>query len=160
MNTTSISAPATAGGVGSGHGLSAPQANLDKGYFARRSAFDWMFAALVAAGALFAFMRYSVYLDVYERGILLAAVPGAVAMGWFWRPLRILMIAVAGIALLAVMSYQGNLARAEQFFWLKYFFSSQSAILWMSVLFFMSTIFYWLGMFARSQSAAFESLGS
>jgi ABC-type transport system involved in cytochrome c biogenesis permease subunit len=36
-------------------------------------------------------------------------------------------------------------------FWLKYFLSSQSAILWMSVLFFMSTtIFYWIGMFAAN----------
>jgi ABC-type transport system involved in cytochrome c biogenesis permease subunit len=36
-------------------------------------------------------------------------------------------------------------------FWLKYFLSSQSAILWMSVLFFMSTAFYWLGMFGRTR---------
>ncbi|EWS66273.1 Cytochrome c biogenesis protein CcsA [Hydrogenophaga sp. T4] len=42
---------------------------------------------------------------------------------------------------------------------LKYFISSQSAILWMSVLFFMSTIFYWVGMFTRAGNA-FESLGS
>ena len=34
-------------------------------------------------------------------------------------------------------------------FGLKYFLSSQSAILWMSMLFFMSTAFYWIGMFSR-----------
>ena len=45
------------------------------------------------------------------------------------------------------LSYQGDLARADSVFWLKYFLSSQSAILWMSVLFFMSTVFYWIGMF-------------
>ena len=43
----------------------------------------------------------------------------------------------------------GDLARADTVFWLKYFLSSQRAILWMSVLFFMSTVFYWLGFFAR-----------
>jgi cytochrome c-type biogenesis protein CcsB len=62
--------------------------------------------------------------------------------------------------LLAIWAYQGSLARAEEVFWLKYFLSSQSAILWMSVLFFMSTLFYWIGMFARGQSAAMELLGS
>jgi hypothetical protein len=36
-------------------------------------------------------------------------------------------------------------------FGLKYFLSSQSAILWMSMLFFMSTVFYWIGMFAKGE---------
>ncbi|MBP7133559.1 MAG: c-type cytochrome biogenesis protein CcsB, partial [Aquabacterium sp.] len=40
----------------------------------------------------------------------------------------------------------------------KYFLSSQSAILWMSVLFFMSTVFYWIGLVARSATAT--KLGS
>ncbi|MBX3656046.1 MAG: c-type cytochrome biogenesis protein CcsB [Ramlibacter sp.] len=133
---------------------------LNEGFFSRRSLTDWLFAALVAAGGLFAFSRYAAYMDVYEKGILLAAVPATVWMGWFWRPLRLLMVVVAAFALMAVAAYQGSLARAEQVFWLKYFLSSQSAILWMSVLFFMSTVFYWIGMFARGQSATMELIGS
>jgi cytochrome c-type biogenesis protein CcsB len=133
---------------------------LHEGFFARRSVFDWLFAALVAAGGLFAFARYAAYMDVYEKGILIAAVPAAVWIGWFWSPLRWLMLAAAGFALLAIASYQGSLARAETVFWLKYFLSSQSAILWMSVLFFMSTIFYWIGMFSPRQGAAMERIGS
>jgi cytochrome c-type biogenesis protein CcsB len=138
--------------------------NLNEGYFARRNALDWVFAVLVLAGGLYAFARYNAFMDVYEKGILLAAMPAAIALGWFWRPLRVLMAAGTGFALLGIVSYQGDLARAEQVFWLKYFLSSQSAILWMSMLFFMSTIFYWLGMFAgregSGQSATLESLGS
>jgi cytochrome c-type biogenesis protein CcsB len=138
--------------------------SLSEGYFARRNMLDWVFAALVAGGFLYAFFRYGAFMDVYEKGILLAAIPAAIAMGWFWRPLRVLMLVVSAFALLGIASYQvdgaGSLARAEQVFWLKYFLSSQSAILWMSVLFFMSTIFYWLGMFAKSQSSTLESLGS
>jgi hypothetical protein len=42
-------------------------------------------------------------------------------------------------------------------FGLKYFLSSQSAILWMSMLFFMSTAFYWIGMFARGPAAALRA---
>ena len=133
---------------------------LHEGFFARRSVFDWLFAALVAAGGLFAFARYAAYMDVYEKGILIAAVPAAVWIGWFWGPLRWLMLAAAGFSLLAIASYQGSLARAETVFWLKYFLSSQSAILWMSVLFFMSTVFYWIGMFSPRQGAAMERIGS
>jgi cytochrome c-type biogenesis protein CcsB len=138
--------------------------SLGQSYFARRNTLDWIFAALVVAGGFYAFMRYSAFMDVYEKGILIAAVPAAIAMAWFWRPLRALVVVAAGFALLGIASYQvdgaGSLARADQVFWLKYFLSSQSAILWMSVLFFMSTIFYWLGMFSKNQSHAFESLGS
>ncbi len=160
INTTTLTASRQAG---QGNTIS-----LHEGYFARRNALDWVFAALVLAGGLYAFVRYSAFMDVYEKGILLAAMPAAMAMGWFWRPLRVLMAVVTGFALLGILSYQGDLARAEQVFWLKYFLSSQSAILWMSVLFFMSTIFYWLGMFAgqgasgqgSGQSATLESLGS
>jgi cytochrome c-type biogenesis protein CcsB len=133
---------------------------LNEGFFARRSAFDWLFAAIVAAGGLYAFAQYASYMDVYEKGILIGTIPAAIWLGWFWRPLRTLMLAVAGFSLLGIVSYQGTLARADTVFWLKYFLSSQSAILWMSVLFFMSTIFYWLGMFGRGQSQAMEAIGS
>ena len=137
---------------------------LNKGYFARRNLLDWLFAALVLAGGLFAFVRYQVHMDVYEKGILLGTIPSAIAMGWFWRPLRALMLVVTLASLAGIWSYQGDLARAEQVFWLKYFLSSQSAILWMSVLFFMGTLFYWLGMIAGQgeggRSASFELLGS
>ncbi len=165
MNTTTTINTTTT--LSAGRNYSA--LSLDKSYFARRNVLDWMFAVLVAGGFLYAFARYSAYMDVYEKGILLAAIPATIAMGWFWRPLRVLMVVVAGFALLGIASYQGDLARAEQVFWLKFFLSSQSAILWMSVLFFMSTIFYWLGMFssnkpgaggAASNSATFELLGS
>jgi cytochrome c-type biogenesis protein CcsB len=133
---------------------------LNEGFFARRNWLDWLFAAIVLAGGLFGLQRYGAFMDVYEKGILLGAVPAAIWLGWFWRSSRTLMLAVAVASLLAVTAYQGNLARAESVFWLKYFLSSQSAILWMSVLFFMSTVFYWLGMFARTQADAMERIGS
>jgi cytochrome c-type biogenesis protein CcsB len=134
--------------------------DLHEGFFSRRNWFDWLFAAIVAAGGLYAFVQYESYMDVYEKAILIGAVPAAIWIGWFWRPLRVLMLAVAGFSLLGIVSYQGNLASAESVFWLKYFLSSQSAILWMSVLFFMSTVFYWIGMFAPGQGTAMERIGS
>ena len=134
--------------------------DLHEPFFSRRSWFDWLFAAVVVAGAVFAFSRYSAYMDGYEKGILLGTVPAAIWLGWFWRPLRVLMLVVAGFALLAIVAYAGSLASAESVFWLKYFLSSQSAILWMSMLFFMSTIFYWLGIVSRGEGAAMSLIGS
>ncbi len=148
MNTTTLS-------------LNAP------GYLARRSWFDWLFAILIVGGAGYAFQRYAASMDGYEKAILIGAVPSAIWLGWFWRPLRTLALVVSAASLLAIALYSrtqdgfgADLAQGEQVFLLKYFLSSQSAILWMSVLFFMSTLFYWIGFFTRSDSRTAEVLGS
>lgn len=133
---------------------------LQEGYFSRRSPWDWVFAALVMVGGVFALLNYQHAMDGYEKAILVGTIPSLIGLGWFWRPMQALMGGVAAASLLAIASYGGDLARAEQVFWLKYFLSSQSAILWMSVLFFMSTAFYWLPLLIRGQGGTFELLGS
>ena len=137
---------------------------LSPSYFASRNVWDWLFAALVLLGAGTAFSLYGASMDGYEKGILLGAVPAMIWLGWFWRPLRTLMVVVAALSLLAISLYQtpegsADLARADHVFMLKYFISSQSAILWMSMLFFMSTLFYWIGMVTK-EGSVFEGLGS
>ena len=112
--------------------------------------FDWLFALVLAGGALFALDRYGTFMDAYEKGILLAAVPTFSWLGWTWKPARTLMLAIAALSLWAVSLYGGNLEAANARFFLKYALSSQSAILWMSTLFFLSTLFYWGGLVARS----------
>jgi cytochrome c-type biogenesis protein CcsB len=120
------------------------------GYFKRLGAFDWLFALALCAGALFAFDRYGAYMDIYEKVILLASAPCFAALGWYWKPLRWLMPLSFALALAAVGLYDGQLAAADSRFFLKYMLSSQSAILWMSTLFVLSTLFYWGGLFTRS----------
>ncbi len=137
---------------------------LNEGYFSRRNWFDWLFAVLVAVGGIYALQRYGHAMDVYEKGILIGTIPCAIWLGWFWRPLATLMIVVTVVSLSAIGLYQndgaGDLARADNVFFLKYFISSQSAILWMSMLFFISTVFYWVGMFIKSEGDALMKLGS
>ena len=137
---------------------------LNESFLSRRNGFDWLFAALVLGGGLFALQRYAAFMDGYEKGILLGSIPATIWLGWFWRPLRALMLVAAGCALLAISLYDdgsaGSLARADTVFWLKYFLSSQSAILWMSMLFFMSTAFYWISMFARGEGATMSLIAS
>ncbi|MYZ43516.1 c-type cytochrome biogenesis protein CcsB [Schauerella aestuarii] len=116
---------------------------------------DWtdaLFFVVLAAGAGFALTRFTDAMDYYEKIILCGAVPFVAWLGWLWRPMRRLMIAVAISSLFAIWLYQGDLARAEQVFFLKYLFSSQSAILWMCALFMIAMVCYWIGFI--SQTAA------
>jgi len=123
-----------------------------------RTWFDWLFLAVLAVGALFALNRYGEFMDIYEKGILLAAVPTFVWLGWYWRPVRLLMLSIGALSLWTIAQYGGNLEMAQSRFLLKYLFSSQSAILWMSMLFFLSTIFHWGGLLARTDFGS--SVGS
>jgi cytochrome c-type biogenesis protein CcsB len=125
-------------------------------FVSRRDPLDWLFAALVIGGAAYAFRRYGGAMDGYEKGILLGAVPALIALGWFWGALRLLAVGVGATSLLAIGlytrtsdSFGADLVAGGQVFWLKYLLSSQSAILWMGTLFFMSTLFYWFGFFTR-----------
>ena len=137
---------------------------LHQGYFSSRSVYDWLFAIALIAGGAGAFYLYGNYMDGYEKGILVAAVPFFIWLGWFWRPLQLLMAAVAVLSLLAIGLYRvdgaGQIARSETVFGLKYFLSSQSAILWMSVLFFMSTVFYWIGLFSKGEGSSLSVIGT
>ena len=51
---------------------------LNESFMSRRNWFDWVFAIVVMAGGLFAFSRYSTFMDVYEKGILLGAMPAVI----------------------------------------------------------------------------------
>jgi len=120
------------------------------GIFKSASLFDWIFALVLAAGALFAFNRYGDFMDIYEKAILLTAVPVFAGFGWYWKSSRVLMLLIFGLSLWAISMYAGNLEMAQSRFFLKYLFSSQSAILWMSFLFGLSTVFHWGGLLSRS----------
>ena len=119
---------------------------------------DWLFALALAGGAVFALRQYGGFMDVYDKAILLLVVPGLAAIGWAWKPFRVFLGAAAALALASISLYQGDLARAEQVFFLKYLISSQTAIMWMSALVFIATGAYWLGLLARSDFA--EKTGS
>jgi hypothetical protein len=124
--------------------------------FKSLSLMDCLFALALLAGAIFAEARFYKFMDSYEQTILFCSVPALAILGWAWKPLRSLMIGSTILTFLAIYFYQtpegGALARAEQAFFLKYMLSSQSAILWMSVFFSFSTLFYTLNLFFRSQN--------
>ncbi|MES2901877.1 MAG: c-type cytochrome biogenesis protein CcsB [Pseudomonadota bacterium] len=128
------------------------------GFFKRLGLLDWIFAAVLCAAAWFALSRYGMYMDSYEKAILVLTAPTFAWLGWHWKPVRWLMPVVALLSFFAIYLYAGNLEAANQKFFLKYMLSSQSAILWMSALFVFSTVFYWVGLLSRSNYGS--SVGS
>jgi cytochrome c-type biogenesis protein CcsB len=120
------------------------------GYFKRLTALDWLYALALVAGSLFALSRFAHHMDYYEQAILVLAGPVFAGLGWHWKSVRWLIALLAVLSLSAIAMYGGALDAAEHKFLLKYFLSSQSAILWMSTLFVLSTLFYWLGLLTRS----------
>ncbi len=120
-------------------------------FLQRLTWFDWVYAALLMAGAFFAFHRYAGFMDIYEQGFLFAAAAGFSWLGWFFKPVRALVLGIAALSLFGVQQYQGDLARGSQAFFLKFLFSSQSAVMWMNVLFVLAMATYWFALLKRSE---------
>jgi cytochrome c-type biogenesis protein CcsB len=120
------------------------------GFLKRLTPIDWLYALALVAGALFALNRFSGYMDYYEKAVLVLAAPTFAVLGWHWKPVRWLIPLLTVLALSAISFYGGSLDAANTKFFLKYVLSSQSAILWMCVLFYLSTLFYWGGLLRRS----------
>ncbi|WP_370262824.1 c-type cytochrome biogenesis protein CcsB [Limnobacter sp.] len=116
---------------------------------------DVVFTLLLVLGAAYASSEYHSFMDIYEISILWSCVPVTAYMAYRWEALKWLLLAVAGLSLLSIASYGGNLQAAEQKFFLKYLLSSQSAILWMGVMFVVATLSYWIGLLGRSPTSLF-----
>jgi len=112
---------------------------------------DWVYALILVAGAMVAYRKYAHHMDVYEVGFLFAAAATFSYLGWMWKGLAKLVVGIGLLSLLAVYVYQGNLARGGEAFVLKYLISSQSAIMWMNVLFILAMLTYWFALFKRSE---------
>ena len=127
-----------------------PAQGAPKHWLRQLDLFDWLYALALVAGAVIALVHYQHAMDVYDDIVLILHVPVLAAIGWYWKPFRSFLAAVAVLSLASIALYQGDLARAEQTFFLKYLISSQTAIMWMSALIFIATGAYWIGLLARS----------
>jgi len=126
----------------------------DIGFLKRLSVPDWIHAAVLVTAVLLALHRYGSHMDHYEKALLALAAPTFAWLGWHWTQARRLMALLAVLALAAIAMYGGVPEMADRKFFLKYFLSSQSAILWMSALFVLATLFYWLSLALRSETGA------
>ena len=120
---------------------------------ARHLAINGAYGLMLAGLAWAALSRLHGHMDLYETAILFGSAVALALLGWSWRPIQSLVLATAVTVACAVMLYErrhdhygADLDQAEQLFLLKYLLSSQSAILWMAVLIFLSTFFHGLGL--------------
>lgn len=118
------------------------------------SKFDWVYAILLLAGAVFSYQRYAGFMDIYEVSFLFGAVAVFSYLGWCWSAIARLVLGVAVLSLIGVYVYQGDLSQGGQRFLLKFLLASQSAIMWMNVLFVLAMLTYWLAMFQKSEFTA------
>ena len=133
-------------------------------YLRRRTVYDWIFFALIAAGDAYVLNRFGSAMNYYVKLIFLGATTALLLLGWGWTALKNLALVVAAVSLFGIWLYQGPggvpvLARGDQNFFLKYMLSSQTAIVWMAFLFFLSTATYWVGMFTGDTGAVRDARG-
>ena len=127
---------------------------LRQAWYKRLTLSDFAWAALVLAATLFAELYYGDTMNVYEQCILWGTAFTTVGLGWHWRGIRWFCIALGGLSMLSLWLYGGDMDRGEQQFFLKYFLSSQSAISWMSALYFLATLTYGLGLVRQSEAVS------
>ena len=128
------------------------QRNFEQRSFVQTlNGFDWIWASLVLLGTVYAHHYYDALMDGYEVAILYGSALGLVALGWRWKAMRGLSLAVAVISLFATWIYGDELALRDQNFFLKFLVSSQSAIMWMSALYVGATFTYFLALLRRSE---------
>lgn len=115
----------------------------------RLNALDWLWALAIISGA--GVWLYQQPMDNFELAILLGTTPALIGLGWFWKSIRAYSLVVITLSLVALFLYSGQRELAETNFFLKYLLSSQLAIMWMSTLFVMATLIYFLGLFTSSE---------
>ncbi len=121
---------------------------------------DWLFAGLILAVAVLVQRLLPHHMDIYETVILWSSAAAAVALGWFFKPLRWYIPLCMALAYAAVRLYGGDMQNGDGFF-LRYFLSSQSAIMWQCAFVFIAWFCYLAGSLAvrRSQQPTNTLLG-
>ncbi|ENT1680050.1 c-type cytochrome biogenesis protein CcsB [Neisseria gonorrhoeae] len=114
---------------------------IQKSLIRNLNLWDWVFAVLVFAATVFVQTRSGMHMDIYETVMLWASAGIAVFLGWFFKPMRWFVPLSVLLAYAAVGLYGGNIKSAEIFL-LRYFLSSQSAIMWQCAFVFFALFAY------------------
>lgn len=101
--------------------------------------------------------RFGHLMDDFEIGILLGSTVGLIGFGLVWRSIQSLFSAVllmTAIGLASYASHGDQYSAHETAFFLKFLFSSQSAIMWMNVLFVLAMLTYFFAIWKDSPFSA------
>tara|TARA_B100000787_G_scaffold132229_1_gene101070 strand:+ start:153 stop:1280 length:1128 start_codon:yes stop_codon:yes gene_type:complete len=110
---------------------------------------NYSFGLALACLTIFAVFKFNNFMDNYEIIILIGSGITFTWMGNLWPNFKKLFIYTFLLSFISIYLYKGNLEQIELNFFLKYFLSSQSAIMWMTALYPLSLITYWVYLFSR-----------
>ncbi len=120
-------------------------------FLKQRSSYDWLFAILVISGTVFTLNQYNRLMDGYEIGILILAALTLITLAWLWSSLRTFSLTVTALSLFAISRYGVDLSLGQTDFFLKFMLASQSAIMWMSALYVMATVTYFMHLLSGNE---------
>lgn len=112
---------------------------------------QWLWRGLMLLAAVALLVMYSNVLDSYEITIVVFTAVSLAYLGLNWPGFRRHIIVVSLLSFLAIQLYGNDLAQGDTDFFLSYLLASQSAFMWMSVLFVMATASYFAGLIFRSE---------
>lgn len=120
-------------------------------FLSKLNLFDWGWAALLLLSTGYVWLQYAPLMDGYEAGILFFTSISIIAWGWLWKPVRLYSISVALLSLFAISLYGNDLALKDANFFLKFLISGESAVMWMSALYVLATVAYFIGLIIGSE---------
>lgn len=112
----------------------------------------WSLAVIIVAALAWTYFAH--LMDEYEVGILIGSTVGMIAFGLLWRSMQLFWVIVLAMSMVGISTYaaHGNSYQVnETAFFLKFLFSSQSAIMWMNVLFLFAMVTYFFAMWRHSE---------
>jgi cytochrome c-type biogenesis protein CcsB len=112
---------------------------------------QWLWRSAMALVAIILISMYYDVFDYYEVGIVVLTAVGMALLGQNWPGIRWYIAVVGLLSLFAVDRYANDLSLANTDFFLSYMLASQSAVMWMSVLFVMAMVVYFAGLMFRSE---------
>ena len=110
---------------------------------------NYSFGLILSILTIFAIFEFHDFMDYYEIFILLGSAITFTWMGNMWPNFKNLFLGIFLFSFISIYLYQGSLEQIELNFFLKYFLSSQSAIMWMTALYPLSLIIYWVYLLSR-----------
>ena len=75
------------------------------GFFKRLTLIDWLYGVALVVATLFALNRFGSYMDYYEKAILVLTAPTFIWLGWYWKPMRMLIAVLAVTTFSAIYLY-------------------------------------------------------
>jgi len=112
---------------------------------------NYSFGLALACLTILAIFKFNNFMDNYEIIILIGSAITFTWMANVWPNFKKLFIYTFLLSFISIYLFKGSLDQIELNFFLKYFLSSQSAIMWMTALYPLSLVTYWVYLFSRQE---------